>query len=99
MVVERERLHQLYVDTLVSLAGDYLEIRQLEDALETCLKAAHLDPCLEAAHRVAMRVHASRGNQAAVVRQYELCKAALKEELNTTPSQQTEQLYQILTRM
>lgn len=98
VVVERERLHQLYMDTLVELAEDYLEIHQLEEALETCMKAVHLDPCQEAAHRVAMRVHASRGNQAAIVRQYELCKTALKEEFNTAPSQQTEQLFQILTR-
>ena len=98
VLTERGRLHQLYMDTLVSLAEDYLEIQKLEDALNTCVIAVREDPCLEAAHRLAMRVHASRGNQAAIVRQYELCKQALKDEFNTTPSFQTEQLFQILTR-
>jgi len=98
VVTERERLYQLYVDTQVRLAGLYLETRQPEAALETCQMVLRDDPCIEAAHRIAMRTHAVMGNRAAMARQYELCKQALKEEFDAAPSPQTEQLYAILTR-
>jgi LuxR family transcriptional regulator, maltose regulon positive regulatory protein len=98
VVAERERLHQVYMDTLVRLGGLYLESGQNNAVLETCQAALREDPCLESAHRLAMRFHATRGNRAAVVRQYELCKQSLKAEFNANPSPQTEQLYEILTR-
>jgi LuxR family maltose regulon positive regulatory protein len=98
VVTERERLYQLYIDTLVKLAGLYLETHQHEAGLETCQMILRDDPCMEAAHRLAMRILAAMGNRAAMVRQYELCKQALKEEYDATPSPQTEQLYAILTR-
>jgi DNA-binding SARP family transcriptional activator len=98
VVTERERLYQLYIDALVKLAGLYLETRQHEAALEASQVILRDDPCMEAAHRLAMRILAAMGNRAAMVRQYELCKQALKEEYDAAPSPQTEQLYAILTR-
>ncbi|HEX7394118.1 MAG TPA: BTAD domain-containing putative transcriptional regulator, partial [Anaerolineaceae bacterium] len=95
---ERERLRQIFMDALIRLAGLYLECGQFESALETCQDALREDPCLEAAHRLAMRTHAARGNRAAVVRQYDLCKQTLREEYQASPSPQTEQLYETLTR-
>ncbi len=97
VVAERERLHQVYVDALLRLANLYLESGQHEAALETCQVALWQDRCLEAAHRLAMRVHAARGNRAAVVRQYEFCKQVLRDEYNSTPSPQTEQLFETLS--
>jgi DNA-binding SARP family transcriptional activator len=40
-----------------------------------------------------MQVHAAKGNQADLVRQYEICKDALMSELGVVPSPQTEALY------
>jgi DNA-binding SARP family transcriptional activator len=48
--------------------------------------------------RVAMRAHAAMGNLAAVVRQYELCVQALREEYGTRPSPQTVELYTALSK-
>jgi LuxR family maltose regulon positive regulatory protein len=97
VVAEREHLHQVYVDALLRLSNTYLENRQYEAALETCQVALWQDRCLEAAHRLAMRIHAARGNRAAVVRQYELCKQVLSDEYNSKPSPQTEQLFETLS--
>jgi len=97
VVGERERLRQIYMDALILLVGLYLECRQYESALETCQVALREDSSLEAAHRLAMRSYAARGNRAGVVRQYELCKQTLSEEYQTSPSPQTEQLYKTLT--
>ncbi len=98
VVTERERLYQLYIETQARLAGYYLETRQYESALETCQVILRDDPCMEGAHRIAMRTHAAMGNRAALERQYELCKGALKDQFDAAPSPQTEQLYIILTR-
>jgi len=97
VVAEREHLHQVYIDALLRLGNLYLESGQHEAALETSQVALWQDRCLEAAHRLAMRVHAARGNRAAMVRQYEFCKQVLHDEVNSTPSPQTEQLFETLS--
>jgi LuxR family transcriptional regulator, maltose regulon positive regulatory protein len=98
VVLERQRLHQIYIDALLELTGLHLEKRQYETALKYCQHALGQDHCLEAAHRLAMRIHAAMGNRAAVERQYDLCRRALQDEFNLQPSPQTETLYQALTR-
>jgi len=98
VVLERQRLHQIYIDALLELTGLYLEKRQYETALKYCQHALEQDHCLEAAHRLAMRIHAAMGNRAAVERQYDLCRRTLQDEFNLQPSPQTETLYQTLTR-
>ena len=50
------------------------------------------DPTAEAAHRALIRIHAHRGHENAAVRQYELCRAALKKHLDAEPEAQTNTL-------
>ncbi|MER8908153.1 adenylate cyclase [Mesorhizobium sp. M0854] len=47
------------------------------------------DPTAEAAHRALIRIHAHRGHENAALRQFELCRAALKKHLNADPEEQT----------
>ena len=98
VVVERQRLHQIYIDALLELTGLYIEKQQYETALKYCQHALGQDRCLEGAHRLAMRIHAAMGNRAEVERQYDLCRRALQDEFSLQPSPQTETLYQALTR-
>ncbi|MDR3573954.1 MAG: tetratricopeptide repeat protein [Anaerolineaceae bacterium] len=98
VVLERQRLHQIYIDALLELTGLYIEKRQYETALKYCQHALTQDHCLEAAHRLAMRIHAAMGNRAGVERQYDVCRRALQDDFNLQPSPQTETLYQALTR-
>jgi ATP/maltotriose-dependent transcriptional regulator MalT/two-component SAPR family response regulator len=93
---ERERLYRLFLDSLLQLSELYLEGGQYQVALDYSHRALGEDPCLEAAHRLAMRIHAALGNRAAVARQYERCRQALLEEINATPSPQTQTLYDSL---
>ncbi|MER9668837.1 BTAD domain-containing putative transcriptional regulator [Mesorhizobium sp. M0203] len=46
------------------------------------------DPTAEAAHRALIRIHAHRGHENAALRQFELCRAALKKHLNADPEEQ-----------
>ncbi len=93
---ERERLFQYHLETLLQLAEIHLEGGQLQDALDFSQRALEEDPCLEAAHRLAMRVHAAMGNRVAVARQYERCRQALLQEINALPSPQTQTLHDTL---
>ena len=52
-----------------------------------------LDPLHEPAHRQLMQIYARAGQQAAAVRQYDLCRQTLEEELGISPSQETTALY------
>jgi TolB-like protein len=49
-------------------------------------------PAAEEAHRALMRVHHRRGRTSAALRQFELCKAALRRELQTDPDAETRHL-------
>jgi DNA-binding SARP family transcriptional activator len=96
--LERERLRQLFLDAALTLAQLNFQTGAREAALEWCHRVLNEDPCLEDAHRLAMRIYAATGNRAGVVRQYSLCQKALQEEIDAPPSSQTEELYALLMR-
>ena len=49
-------------------------------------------PAAEEAHRAVMRVHLGRGSQNSALRQFELCKQALRDELQTEPDAETRRI-------
>jgi LuxR family transcriptional regulator, maltose regulon positive regulatory protein len=93
---EREHLQQKYLEVLLALADHFLEQSDFNKALSFSQRALKEDTYLEEAHRLAMRAYGLTGNRAAVIRQYELCRQALMEELGTDPSAQTQILYENL---
>jgi LuxR family transcriptional regulator, maltose regulon positive regulatory protein len=93
---ERERLRELYFQALVELADLFFESGNYGAALEYCQLALDEEPCLEEAHRLAMRIYGMWGNRAGVNRQFERCKLMLKNQVNATPSPQTVALYETL---
>jgi LuxR family transcriptional regulator, maltose regulon positive regulatory protein len=95
-ITDRQRYYQMYLDSLMRLANMYMERKAYKTALRYAYQALTEDACLEDAHRLAMRIHAATGNRAAIVRQYERCRAALTKEINAPPSQQTRDLYETL---
>ncbi len=96
--VERARFHLQYTDVLTHLISALMENGQFEEALAYVQMALDDDDTNEHVHRLAMRIHASLGNLAAVIKQYEQCVGALEVELGAEPSPQTQSLYNILTR-
>lgn len=91
--LERERLRRLYVDAMLELTEIYLQMGDPIGALDRCQSLLAADPCLESAHRLAMRAHAQRGHRADIARQYEQCYTALLDEFGIPPSPETETLY------
>ncbi|MFN2134373.1 MAG: AfsR/SARP family transcriptional regulator [Candidatus Promineifilaceae bacterium] len=74
------------VETL-SDRGDY------ETAVPHARRRLALDPLHEPACRRLMRLYAQSGRQSAALRQYDLCRQALAEELGVEPQEETTALY------
>ena len=93
---DRERYRLMYLDALQHLAEMYNSLGETESALRYCSMALKEDPVFEEAHRLAMKIHAKEGNRAEIIRQYESCLAAFRENFDFPPSQQTQDLYETL---
>jgi DNA-binding SARP family transcriptional activator len=92
VLLERERLRQLRLHALESLAEIAIERRRYGRAIDIALTAIQADPLRESAHRVLIRAHAAEGNAGAAVRQYrEYCRLA-HEELDLGPSRELRDL-------
>ncbi len=98
VLTDRERYHQMYLAGMLRVAELHLERGELASAVSVAGQLLLEDPCNEHMVRVAMRAHAAMGNLAAVVRQYEMCVQALREEYGTCPSPQTVELFAALSR-
>lgn len=96
-LAERRHLEELYLQVLEFLAVTYHDLGQVLDAIEFAQQAINTDPCYEAAHRLLMRCYARQHQQQLVGRQYQLCAAALHNELGVSPAAETVQLFRALT--
>ena len=95
-ILDQERLRQESLNAALRLVEICWDHRYLEKTVNACQRALEFDPASEPAHQALMRVHASRGDRTAVVRQYKICRDALKQ-LDLTPSEETEALYRELS--
>ena len=94
--VEREHLHQAFIELSLELASLNFDSGEFSDALTICHHLIANEPGLEEAHRVAMRIHAAQGNRAAVIQQYNDLKSTLHAQMGIPPSPITESLYRQL---
>ncbi len=67
-----------------------------ERAIQYGRRWVALDPWHEPAHRQLMELYARAGQQAAALRQYELCKEMLRDELALDPAPETSALYEAI---
>ena len=93
---EQRRLNGLYGQALEEVAELYFTLGELSEALQFGQLAIGNDPCSEAIHRLLMRCYASQHQQQLVSRQYQVCVAALRDELGVSPSAETTQLFRAL---
>lgn len=89
----RESLALLRTDLLMKVAtweAEEGDDARASAALEELLLA---EPAREEAHRLLMRLYARAGEVERARRQFEVCRAALERELDTTPEPATDALY------
>lgn len=90
---EQRRLKDLYGQALERVAEIHLRLGELPEVLRFGQLGLDNDPCSEATHRLLMRCYAAQRQQQFVSRQYQVCAAALREELGVSPSDETTKLF------
>ncbi len=92
LVPDRERVRQLRLHVLESLAGQLAEQGSYGMAMEVALAALRADPLRESAHRVVIRIHLAEGNLGEASHAYRQCVELLERELGLEPSRETARL-------
>jgi ATP/maltotriose-dependent transcriptional regulator MalT/DNA-binding SARP family transcriptional activator len=95
-MIERERLSQVFLTALHTLAELLQKQAQPEQALAACQRALDYEPTFEAAYSLSMQVYHRMGDRASVIRTYQLCRETLHRQIGLMPSKETEQLYRRL---
>jgi DNA-binding SARP family transcriptional activator len=86
VLMERERLRQVTLQTLEEAAGRLAAAGCTGEALEAAYAAVRLEPLRESAHRVLVRVHLAEGNPSEALRAYRCFRDLLGDELRLAPT-------------
>jgi DNA-binding SARP family transcriptional activator len=86
VLLERERFRQLRLHALETLCDELTRAGRHSDAAEAGLAAVAAEPLRESAHRLLIRVHLAEGNAGEAIRQYELFRTLLHDQLGLEPS-------------
>ncbi|RCK72700.1 MAG: TPR repeat:Bacterial transcriptional activator domain:Tetratricopeptide TPR_4 [Anaerolineae bacterium] len=91
---ERERLRQMYAETLERLINLFEGERNHRAAISYAQRLLRLDPLCELTYRDLLRLHAMSGDRAGMVRVYQTCVTVLRRELDVEPSMETQEAYE-----
>lgn len=80
-LVERERLQLRYLRALAALLAFHQRRREYDAAIDCARRTLACDPLREKVHRELIRMYLEVGDQAAALRQYELCEETVRREL------------------
>jgi DNA-binding SARP family transcriptional activator len=83
---ERERSLQLRLHALERLSERLVTAGMFAEAVEAALAAVAEEPLRESAHRALIAVYVAEGNTVSAIRQYEVCRRLLADELHVSPS-------------
>jgi DNA-binding SARP family transcriptional activator/predicted ATPase len=97
VLLERERLHSLYLEAQQRLLEEHKQAGDYVAALEVARRLVTTEPLHEAAHRELMRLYHLLGRDAEAVAQYHRCCETLQEELGVSPAKETTALYHTLS--
>lgn len=92
VVLERERFRQVRLHALEALCDELAVQGRYAEAVEAGLAAIAAEPLRESAHRAVVRAHLAEQNRGEALRQYELFRRLLAEQLGLEPSAEMERL-------
>jgi len=92
-VIEREKIRLELVDGLSETIYPLLKAGKSKGAIKYLKHLLSLEPLLESAHRQLMQAYFENGEVSLALRQFEICKQTLFEELSVTPAEETLNLY------
>lgn len=91
---ERERLHQMIIRSLQSLADRQVAAQDDTQAIHHLSRLLAIEPLHEPAHLLMMRCLARSGQRSAALAHYEACCRTLAEELGVEPSAELRACYE-----
>jgi DNA-binding SARP family transcriptional activator len=94
VMLHRERLHRLPLETMHKLADAHATRGEVEQALHYAWRQLELDPWLEEAHLQVMLWLALAGRRSEALAQYSVCRRLLAKELGVEPATATTRLYE-----
>lgn len=94
---ERERLATTFLESADRLTELLIGREQFADAIDLSQRVLARDKCWERAYRHLMLAYDRLGDRGQVGRTYQRCVQALKDDLNVSPSPETQELYEKLT--
>ncbi|WP_438874416.1 AfsR/SARP family transcriptional regulator [Streptomyces griseoloalbus] len=86
VLVERERLRQLRLHALDTLAESLIRQGRTALGMEAAWAGVRAEPLRESAHRAIVSAHLAEGNISEAVRHYEAFRRLLHQELGVAPS-------------
>jgi len=92
VLLERERLQQLRMHALERLAEKLSAAGRFGEAVQAASAAVLAEPLRESANRVLIRVHLAEGNVCEALRQYDMFRRLLADELDVAPTRLIEEL-------
>lgn len=92
LVFTRERLHRNMLAALQELVDHFTSLDAYADALGYARRIVDMDPWREEAHRQVMLLLWRSDQRAEALRQYEICRRVLSDELQVQPSAETDSL-------
>jgi len=86
VLLERERVRQVRIHGLERLAERLACAGRFSEAIEAAQAAVVAEPLRESSHRALVRVHLAEGNIVEALREYELTRKMLADELGVRPT-------------
>ena len=86
MLAEKDRLRETLLHCLETLAGHAVAQNDIQQAIVFTRRIVEIEPWREAAQRRLMELLAESGQRAAALKQYEVCRQALLEEVGVEPA-------------
>ncbi len=92
-VIEREKIRLELIDGLSEQIQSLLKAGRSKEAIKYLILLTTLEPLMESAHRQLMQAYFENGEIPLALRQFEICRQTLSEELSVTPTEKTLTLY------
>ncbi len=99
VLARRERYRQGAIQALARLVEICLEQQDYVSGIEYAQRLLEIDAWREETHQQLMRLLSLNGQRTAALRQYEICRDVLAEELGIAPSAQTRALFEQIRQM
>lgn len=93
---ERERLRELYLNTLTARLDEQVQAGAWREGVELARRILDLEPWLEEVWRALMLCLARLGRRSEALQAYQSCVRALRQELDVAPSAETQSLRESL---